>query len=114
MIGLAFKMEGVPEVKSGSMKGFVVLTRHKDSRETVFYAYYLNALPLEYEDGCDEKRGCQKDDEHPDGCPTTGWFYDESNFEYENCYHPITATEVIAWAALPTVDEVKAAITAAV
>lgn len=106
MIALEFKTEGTPEIAHGAMKGFVVMTRNKEGREAVFYAYYLNAHALEYDDGCDEKRGCPKDAEHSDGCPTTGWFYDESNFDYENCYHPLNA-DVVAWAALPIVADVK-------
>lgn len=69
MIELKFQTDGVPEVGPGRMKGFVIMTRSKEGREAgreaVFCAYCLNAHSLEYEDGCDEKRGCAKDAEQP-------------------------------------------------
>lgn len=109
---LKFIVGNVPEIKSGDMDTFIIMTRSKEGRQAVFPAYYLNAYPLNYDDPCDE-RGCPKDAEHEDGCPTTGWFYDESNFEYDNCYHSISA-EVIAFASLPTVEDVKSSIEATV
>ena len=106
---LKFKLGNVPDdIHDGQLGTYIIMTRNKDGRENVFPAYYLNAHPLEYQDTCEE-RGCPKDENHDDGCPTTGWFYDESNFEYDNCYHSISA-EVIAWAALPSVAEVKSSI----
>lgn len=98
---------GLPELKKGALGTFIIWTRNKDGREAVFPAYYLNAHPLNYEEDCAE-RGCPKGEEHEDGCPTTGWFYDESNFESDNCYHPISA-DVLAWAALPTVATLSVA-----
>lgn len=100
----------IPSVKVGSLGTFLILTQNKDGKRHVIPAYYLNACRLEYEEPCD-KHGCNG--EHDDnGCPTTGWFYDESNFEYDNCYHPIRA-EVLAHAPLPSVQSVEAMLAAA-
>ena len=99
-----------PLCMEGDMRCLLAVVRGKDGRVRTIPAYYLNRYPLEYQDPCDE-RGCPKDENHEDGCPTTGWFYDESNFEYDHCYHPLGG-EVIAWAALPSaevVDEMIAA-----
>lgn len=101
-LSLSFTRSGLPDVKTGHQKCFVAMTRNKEGRECVFAAYYLNAYPLEYDDCV-----CKAEDDHDDGCPTTGWFYDNSNFEYENCYYEVSGN-VIAWAALPTADDVKA------
>jgi hypothetical protein len=95
---------GIPIVKDGSLRSFIVMTRGK-TKEHVFAAYYLNRYPLEYDPDC----VCKNEDDHEDGCPTTGWFYDNSNFEYDNCYHALEG-EVIAWAELPTPGTVKAAL----
>jgi hypothetical protein len=108
MIELKFAPGDKPEIPAGVQRTFIIVTRNKDGKEFCFPAHYLNAFPLEYEEDC-EDRGCPKDEEHGDGCPTTGWFYDESNFEYENCYHPISA-EVLAWAAVPKAADVIASL----
>lgn len=107
-IEIEFVTEAVPPVKPGHMELFIVAGVSKEGRKTCYPAYYLNAYPLEYQDDCEE-RGCPKDQNHDDGCPTTGWFYDESNFEYDNCYHPING-DVIAWATWPDRNVVHAAL----
>lgn len=93
--------DGIPDVHSGQKVQVLIATKSKhDGQIRTFAAYYLNEYPLEYEDGC---KLCQSgDDSHEnlDGCPTTGWFYDESNFEYDNCYHPIYG-DVLKWASIP-------------
>ena len=104
---LTFSAEPVPPVQPGHMGCFLTHTRSKTGYETVIPAYYLNAYPLQYDDDCKE-RGCTE--EHEDGCPTTGWFYDESNFEYDNCYHPLQA-EVLAWSKLPTPEFARTTLT---
>ena len=111
-IEIEFVVGGVPDVKPGSMKLCIVAGLSKEGRKTCFPAYYLNAYPLVYEEDCVE-RGCPKDEDHSDGCPTTGWFYDESNFEYKNCYWRIDG-EVVAWAPWPDREAVHAAILAPV
>lgn len=103
---LKFTMGSTPEVKSGNLGTFIIMVRHKNGHEGVIPAYYLNEYPLEMDDGCDAP-DCE--DTHEDGCPHTGWFYDESNLDYQNCYYRIDA-EVLAWSRLPTVDEVKSSI----
>lgn len=107
MIQLDFKTSGVPEVKEGGQGIFIIVTRNKDGKCFCYPAYYLNAMPLEYQDDCAD-RGCTHP-ENEDGCPTTGWFYDESNFEYDNCFHPID-DEVLAWAPVPKAADVLAAL----
>jgi hypothetical protein len=94
---------GIPDIAAGSMRCFIALmvSRHS-GKDCILPLYYLNGYPLEYEE-------CQcgdNADAHDDGCPTTGWFYDESNFDYENCYHPI-AGEVVAWAELPSPETAR-------
>ena len=99
-IEIDFVAGSQPTIEEGAMLCCLALVRAKsDGVARVIPAYYLNAHPLEYQDDC-ATRGCPKDEDHEDGCPTTGWFYDESNFEYDNCYYPIHG-EVIAWARLP-------------
>lgn len=99
---------GAPPVEKGRMRAFVALmVSIYNGKDTVLPLYYLNQYPLEYEDCiCGDKA-----DEHDEGCPTTGWFYDESNFDYENCYHAALG-EVIAWAELPSPETARAALKA--
>ena len=101
---LHFHHATTPPVKPGSMQSFIVLTEH-DGRKTSCAAHYLNQYPLEYENGC-EAPECAEG-KHEDGCPTTGWFYDESNFEYDHCYYRLKGT-VLAWAPIPKPDEIFA------
>lgn len=89
-----------PDVKQGSYSGFIVVTENDNGKHFAFAGYYLNAYPLQY-DECRCKEPCE------DGCPTTGWFYDESNFEYENCYYPISS-RVVRWAPIPKADAILA------
>lgn len=94
-----------PPVERGYMKSFIVTVRRKPhpgrSRDVwTFAAYYLNQYGLRYEDGC----GAEDCEEKHDGeCPTTGWFEDNANPEYENCFYKILAEgdEVIEWAEIP-------------
>lgn len=95
-----------PDVKRGSYAGFIVVTENDNGKHFAFAGYYLNAYPLDYGDSCPKGDGCQGDG-CDDGCPTTGWFYDESNFEYENCYYPIS-TKVVRWAPIPKADAILA------
>lgn len=93
----------VPEVKPGNMMDCIIVTE-RDGKRFSFAAYYLNAFPLDHGDECI----CKTEAEHDEGCPTTGWFHDESNFEYENCFHAITGT-VLLWAPIPRAVEILAA-----
>jgi len=94
-----FAEAAAPDVPCGGMGCFILLTktsREGHDRYHTYPAYYLNEHPLEMED-------CNCAAEHDDGCPTTGWFYDNSNFEYENCYYPVEG-EIIAYAEIPGPD----------
>lgn len=95
---------GTPGIAKGSMRRFIALIVSKHSgKDYVSPLYYLNGYPLEYEEcicGADS-------DAHDDGCPTTGWFYDESNFDYESCYHPVPG-DVVSWAELPSPEAARA------
>jgi hypothetical protein len=92
-----------PDVKPGNLAS-VILTTERDGKHFTFPAYYLNRYPLEYDD-CK----CETDKDHDMGCPTTGWFYDESNFDYDNCYHHVEGRPV-AWALIPKSKDVLAAL----
>lgn len=102
---LHFHHATTPPVKPGSKQSFIVLTE-REGRKASFAAHYLNQYPLEYEDGC-EAPECAEG-KHEDGCPTTGWFYDESNFDYDHCYFRLDGT-VLAWAPIPRPVEIFAA-----
>lgn len=93
----------IPEVKRGHLLDCIIVTERSGQRAS-FAAYYLNAFPLDHGDECI----CKTEADHDDGCPTTGWFYDESNFEYDNCYHAVVGT-VLLWAPIPKAAEILAA-----
>lgn len=89
---------GLPSVEEGWLRCFIVVT--EKSTKNTMPAYYLNKHPLEHDDCI-----CASESDHSaDGCPVTGWFYDEANFEYENCYYRIESP-IVAWAELPTKDD---------
>lgn len=93
----------IPDVQRGCMKCFIILVRRVEGHEGfTMAAWYLNAYPLDMED-------CRCDQEHDDGCPTTGWFYDSSNFEYDNCYHHVEGT-VVSYAPIPTAEQAAASL----
>ena len=96
-VALAFHPgEQAPDVKRGSMECCIVVTENEQGKHFAFPGYYLNAYPLQYDE-------CRCDEPCEDGCPTTGWFYDESNFEYENCYYPISS-KILRWALIPDAE----------
>lgn len=96
---------GTPIVATGNCRIFLALMVGKHTgKDIVLPLYYLNAMPLEMDE-------CKCSEEHDEGCPTTGWFYDESNFEYEHCYYRAEG-EVVAWAELPSGADVRALLTA--
>jgi hypothetical protein len=90
----------IPDVRKGSYETFIVVTENADGKHFCFPADYLNAFPLEYSE-CQ----CKGEEEHGEGCPTTGWFYNNSNYEYEDCFHPISA-RLLRWAPIPKAAEV--------
>lgn len=86
--------ETPPDVRRGGMECYIILCVGERSGQPYTQpAYYLNEHPLEYED-------CICAAEHDDGCPTTGWFSDEANFDYEHAYIRIR-DEVVAYAHIP-------------
>lgn len=96
--------ETLPDVKPGNMRAVLVVTRSEEGKSFCYAGYYLNRYPLEYEDLPDD---AETDDYGM--VLTTGWFHDESNWEYDNCYHAINRP-IVAWASLPSADSVLAAI----
>lgn len=90
----------IPDIKPGTMEDCIVVTENENGGQHAYAAYYLNAYPLEHDE-------CTCDSEHDDGCPTTGWFYDSSNFEYDNCYFAINA-KVLYWAPIPSAADILA------
>tara|TARA_R110000868_G_scaffold304136_1_gene564635 strand:+ start:158 stop:493 length:336 start_codon:yes stop_codon:yes gene_type:complete len=101
---------GTPVVKPGGMRGFIVLVRRNDKhqREWVGSAWYLQDYPLETESLCNSE-DCKAGKHEDDGCPFTGWYNDESNFDYQNCYWKINDT-VVAWAEYPKKEDIIAEI----
>jgi hypothetical protein len=107
-VALEFKAGSeVPDVARGNMEACIIMMRSRHTgKNFTMPAYYLNSYPLEFEDGCGDPN-CE--DMHDDGCPVTGWFYDNANFEYENCYYRIEG-ECLAWALIPDATVVESAI----
>lgn len=101
---LDFQTCAEPEVKTGNLKTFVVLVRRASGGTQVLPAYYLNAYPLEFDECV-----CTDNEGHDDGCPTTGWYYDESNLDYQHCYFELEGA-VVAWAKFPDSDAVEASL----
>lgn len=99
--------EQTPPVDKGRMRCFIVVLKGESTgRLSTTPLYYLRDYPLNFEEGCGAE-DCE--DTHEDGCPVTGWFYDESNFDCENCYYHASG-EVLAWSELPSPDDALAAL----
>jgi len=90
----------IPPVPIGEQSYFIVaVKRSRNDKTYTFPASYLNAYPLDYEDGC----RCEGD-HCEDGCPTTGWFTCESSAQYElGLYKELLGKgdELVAWAEIP-------------
>lgn len=89
--------ETVPPAKNGAARVVIVAVSRAQQRGKVytFPAQYLNAYPLNYEDCI-----CASDDDHPDdGCPTTGWFTERSDEEYDSSYQSLLSGDdvLVAW-----------------
>lgn len=103
----------VPGVRPRQMRCFIIALRTEDRKKIVTIpAFYLNAYPLDYgEEHCPDCPGPDEDGDCPgennDDCPTTGWYYDHSNFDYEHCYHRIAGT-VLAFAEIPPYQLIEA------
>lgn len=91
-----------PEIDAGTMLSLLVLAEDGGERY-VLPAYYLNAAPL-----LREQCVCVDGETHDPaaGCPTSGWYYDQSNPEFEHCLYPIEGA-VLAWTPLPSPEGVS-------
>lgn len=103
-----------PPIKAGQEKAFIVAVRRaKSGKVSTFPAYYLNAYPLSYEDGCskccDNEEFCEQS---VDGCPTTGWFSiagnDDDARQYESLHFDpgdefLGWSEIQPWPASPSI-----------
>jgi hypothetical protein len=93
-----------PDTPAGSEATFIVTVRraHNKDRVFTFAATYLNAYPLEWNegDGCGD---CPEDGSHDDGCPMTGWFTDRFHPDYNSYYEHLLAPgdDLLEWAAFP-------------
>jgi hypothetical protein len=89
----------LPQIPAGEMKYFLVAREGKPC----FGAYYLNARPLHFEDGCPdaEMPGGEvcKSCDAGDGHPCTGW-HEETADADQNFYHELSP-RVHAWAEPP-------------
>lgn len=90
-----------PEVEKGVAKDFIVAVKRKGRQKIYsFPATYLNAHPLEYDGDC----MCKHEDDHDDGCPTTGWFTHESSNQYDGgLYNTLLneGDELVAYTPVP-------------
>ena len=86
MTELNFKDGHTPIVQKGNMKLFIVLAETVDGihsgHKAVFPAFYLNKFPLEHYEGCDCQY-CSDEDYSGDGMPSTGWYSENSDFDFE-------------------------------
>lgn len=99
----------VPDVPQGRMRQFIIAVRGSPPGTMLTMpAWFLNQVPLPYGGTCPQcphsepKDTCSKG--RTDQCPTTGWFYNESNFEARNCFYLIDGT-ILAFAEFPQLPE---------
>lgn len=83
----------LPAVAVGSNGKFLILHETNGYR-MLSSAFYLNEYPVTMEYGCGHA-ACR--DTHGAGCPVTGWYGLDSNFDFEEGRRPILGT-VISWA----------------
>jgi len=76
---------------------FLVAVKTSEGTYSTFEAAYLNAYPLEFEEGCGD---CPENGSHDDGCPTTGWF---SSDDAEDRFLPAVASgsTLLGWTSHP-------------
>ena len=90
-IPLEFEDGDTPSEVNGSNYFFVACRSRHDGKVRVFGAYYLNAEPLHYEDGCancpDDADKCPSS--HGNGCPTTGWFTEAYDADYDQSWERV-------------------------
>lgn len=85
----------LPDVQPGNMKAIIILNENEEGRRFCFAGYYLNKYTLDFDDDGESN--------------VSGWFYDESNFEYEHCYWRVSG-KIIAWSPMPTAQSVTEAL----
>lgn len=94
----------IPEVKKGCEYELVVAVRRaKSGKVYSFSASYLNAYPLNYNDGCPKGDGCSGEG-CDDGCPTTGWFYqtgEDGDSSQYNSLQIANGDELVGWRHIP-------------
>lgn len=88
----------LPDVPSGSKEKFVVVIDGKRGGSHAL-AYFLKDYPVTMEYGCDSE-GCKET--HGRGCPVTGWYSVDSDFDAEDGKIPLLR-RVLAWAPLKDV-----------
>ena len=91
------------EVPLGTQRTFIVAVRRARSGKVYSWpALYLNGYQLRYEDGgCPCGAECKGLE---DGCPTTGWYTESSEGEYDHNYFPLymdPGDEMVAWTEVP-------------
>lgn len=102
-LDIEFTNGATPDTPPGSEKYFLVACRSRhDGKVRVFGAYRLNGALLHYEDGC---ASCPEDADqcpmsHGDGCPTTGWFKEIYDADYDRSWERLRG-DVIAYAPQP-------------
>lgn len=96
----------VPDIPEGSHQEVLVVAKAK--KDGAFYVYgaeYLNEFPLLYPD--DHECNCPEGlHDRTDGCcPTTGWFEDAPNDDYDRLYTKLSLESdyriIVAWAYMP-------------
>lgn len=101
-IPLEFADGDTPTNVNGIAYFFVACRSRHDGKVRVFGAYYLSDEPLHYEDGCAE---CPSNEDecpahHGFGCPTTGWFTETYDAEYDRSWERVDGT-VLGFAKQP-------------
>lgn len=97
--------DGTPDVPRGGMRYYFVRSRSKhDGKVRVFGAWYLNEYGLEYDGPCPHCPFPDGEEDCPatngDGCPTTGWFEERFDPEYESSYYRLEG-EILGFAPQP-------------
>lgn len=89
----------LPSVAAGRKAEFLIAFETNGIRQFAS-ALYLNEYPVTMEYGCDHPDCREK---HGHGCPTSGWFWLDSDFTFEEGRKPIIG-KVLAWAPLEEIS----------
>lgn len=103
-----------PSIPVGTQRSFIVAVRRAHSGKVYsFPAIYLNGYQLVYETGeCPKGNGCEGNG-CDDGCPTTGWYSDSSEGEYDHNYAKLALApgdEFLAWSPIQQFDPDRVAL----